>query len=383
MDFVEGLPKSDGYDVVMVVVDRLTKYAHFIKLSHPYESPDVALLFVKEIVRLHGYPKTIVSDRDKTFTGGFWRLAGTNLCFSTAYHPQTDGQTEVTNRTMETFLRCFSSEKPRQWSTYLPWAELSYNTSYHTAIKMTPFKAVYGRDPPTLLKYEDGSTGNATLERMLLERDDMICVLQQQMLRTQHLMKQQADSHRREVNFAVGDLVFLKLRPYRQKSLARRPNEKLAARYYGPYEIEARVGPVAYKLKLPPTAKVHHTFHVSQLKASLGSALVPSTMPPQLTAEGVLEAEPEFVLGTRMNKQSGQEEVLIQWKGMPESECTWEWRRVMKGQFPKFHLEDKVNIKEGGNVRVDETMPILYQFRRRKASKIQALEAQDGEASGN
>ncbi|KFK29256.1 hypothetical protein AALP_AA7G109500 [Arabis alpina] len=214
------------------------------------------------------------------------------------------------------------SDKPRQWSRYLPWPKLSYNTSYHTAIKMTPFRAVYGRDPPTLVKYENGSSANATLEGLLVERDDMIRVLQQQILRTQHFMKQQADSHRREVEFEVRDLVFLKIRPYRQKSLARRSNDKLAARYYGPYEVEARVGPVAYKLKLPPSAKVHHTFHVSQLKAAQGSALVPIDMPPQLTEEGVLEAEHEFMLGTRVNKQSSQEEMLIQWKGLLESECT-------------------------------------------------------------
>lgn len=131
---------------------------------------------------------------------------------------------------------------------------------------MTPFQAVYGRKPPELLNYENGSTTNANLEEQLKERDGTLVLLKEHLHKAQQRMKKRVDGHRREVEFAIGDRVYLKLRPYREKSLAKRINEKLVARFYGPYKVAARVGEVAYTLKLPPGTKIHPTFHVSQLK---------------------------------------------------------------------------------------------------------------------
>jgi hypothetical protein len=151
MDFIDQLPKCDGYSVILVVVDCFTKYAHFLPLKHPYTALSVANTFFNNVVKLHGVPKTIVSDRDKFFTSSFWqelfKLLNTQLCMSSAYLAQTDGQTERVNQCLETYLRCAVSSTPKNWLKWLLQAELWYNSSFHTLLKCSPFKALYGMDP--------------------------------------------------------------------------------------------------------------------------------------------------------------------------------------------------------------------------------------------
>lgn len=227
MDFIEGLPKSEGYNSILVVVDRLSKYSHFIAIKHPFTASTIAAIFIKEIVRLHGFPTSEVSDRDKIFMSLFWKelfkLQGTQLLRSTAYHPQTDGQTKIVNKSVELYLRCFIHGKPKTWIKWLPWAEFCHNTAYHTAGKTTPFKALYERDPPRVIKVQKGDTSVSALEDQLLERDAILEDLKGHLLQAQQRMKAMADKNKRNVDFKEGEWVFLKLQSYRQQSLTNRP----------------------------------------------------------------------------------------------------------------------------------------------------------------
>lgn len=223
MDFIKGLPKAAGKEVIYVVVDRLSKAAHFMPLKHPYSALDVAQLFMDGIFRLHGMPKTIVSDRDPVFVSKFWKelfkLQKVSLLTSSAYHPQTDGQTEVVNRCLECYLRCLTFDKPKDWPHWLSLAEWWYNTSHHTSINMTPYEVVYGQPPPPLLPYLPFDSQLDMIDRSLQARETTIRKLKFHLARAQNRMEVQADKHRTDRSYSIGDWVFVKLQPYRQLSL--------------------------------------------------------------------------------------------------------------------------------------------------------------------
>lgn len=194
----------------------------------------------------------------------------TKLNRSTTYHPQSNGQTEVVNRGTETYLRCFCGERPKEWARWLHWAEYRCNTIFQKSLGITLFQAVCSRLPPPQIYYGDQDAPNST--EQLKERDIALGALKEHLRIAQEKMNRSAYQKRREVEYMVGDTVFFKIRPYRQVSLQRRRrNEKLSPKFFGPYKILERIGPVAYKLELPEKTSIHPVFHVSHGKTMMRS----------------------------------------------------------------------------------------------------------------
>ena len=342
MDFVEKLPMSDGADTVLVVIDRLSKYGHFIPLSHPFTAEKVASLFLDNIFKLHGLPDTIVCDRDKIFTSIFWKTMfeklGVTLNFTSAYHPQSDGQTERLNQCLEAYLRCFSGDRPASWKNWLSMAEYWYNTAFHASLGITPYEALYGTKhvPLNLGTLQDMIIPAA--QDLLIQRENVMKQLQENLVKAQQRMKYYADQKRTEREFKQGDWVFLKLQPYRQHSVVGRISFKLAAKFFGPFQVEERIGEVAYKLKLPSHSRIHPVFHVSLLKKFVGNTPITAGELPDYDQEEVLVLVPEKVLQRRQIERGGKNinQWLVKWKDLDNSEASWEDCTFIKLQFPQF-----------------------------------------------
>ncbi|KAH9649714.1 hypothetical protein KPL70_026087 [Citrus sinensis] len=355
MDFITGLPVSRGFMVILVVVDRLTKSAHFGSLPTQFTAVKTAELFVDMVIKPHGFPTSIISDRDLVFLSNFWKklfeLSGTTLRHSTAYQPQTNGQLEVVNRGLEQYLRAFTQDKPHSWVSLLGWAEFSYNSTYHSSIKMSPFQALFGRPPPAIALYSKGSTSIQALDEALSERDALLRSLKENLRQAQHRMIQKANAHRREAQFAVGDQVLVKLQPYRQNTMASCSCQKLAKRYYGPFPVLARVGPVAYRLALPSGSKIHPVFHISLLKPFLGSHTPDQHSLPSTSVDNQLLYLPAAVCAIRTVLKQGTRcrQILVQWQASSPEDSTWEEFDTFCKLYPDFHLEDKVNFEAGGD----------------------------------
>ncbi|GJY16498.1 putative reverse transcriptase domain-containing protein [Tanacetum coccineum] len=271
MDFVTKLPKSSqGYDTIWVIVDRLTKSAIFIPMRETDTLEKLARMYLKEVVTRHGIPVSIICDRDPRFASNFWRslqkALGTSLDMSTAYHPQTDGQSERTIQTLEDMLRACVIDFGNGWVKHLPLVEFSYNNSYHASIKAAPFEALYGRKCRSPVCWAEVGEVQLTGPEIVQETTEKIIQVKQRMQAARDRQKSYADLKRKPMEFEVGDKVMLKVSPW--KGVVRFGKRgKLNPRFVGPFKVIKRVGDVAYKLELPEElSRVHNTFHVSNLK---------------------------------------------------------------------------------------------------------------------
>jgi len=326
MDFVTSLPETDdGYNTIFAVVDRLTKMAHFVPTVSSASAADVANLFVANIFKLHGLPKSIVSDRDPKFTGELWKTLWSalevDLKMSTAYHPQSDGQTERTIRTLEQYLRALVTPD-KSWLDALPLAEYAYNSSVHSSTKATPFELMYGFTPPPPDHLFATWTDVQEVSDILLDwrvrmdraRDNIASAQVHQIV--------VANQSARVPSFVLGQEVFLSTKDLNLKS---NPSPKLRPRWIGPFKISRLAGENAVELQLPPEIKIHPVFNYDRLKPSIAPppGFPERETPPSepILIDGSLEFEVDRILKHRTNHRRA--EYLVRWKGYGEEHDSW------------------------------------------------------------
>jgi hypothetical protein len=343
MDLITQLPRSrNGNDAIVVVVDKLSKMIHCIPATTTINAPELAKLFVREVVRLHGVPSSIISDRDPRFTSSFWqelwKQLGTRLAMSTAYHPQTDGQTERANRTIEDILRAYVNHKQNDWDELLPLVEFAYNNSKQASTGFSPFFLNSGQHPfvPSTAAAVANSNGNATAEEMLATLFGSLKAAEQSINQAQSRQQKYANQHRRDEEFEEGEKVWLETANLNLKS---KITPKLSGRFCGPFVIKRKLSPLNYELLLPPTFSIHPIFHISKLRRHNESEKfdqfrpsLPARPPPEIK-DGEEEYEVESIRDRRERKWRGKlyPQYLVKWKGYPEWENTWEWGDSLSG----------------------------------------------------
>ncbi|WVZ93750.1 hypothetical protein U9M48_039707 [Paspalum notatum var. saurae] len=319
MDFIVGLPRTQsGFDSIWVVVDRLTKVAHFIPVKTTYSGARLAELYISRIVCLHGVPKKIVSDRATQFTSHFWKRLhesmDTRLNFSSAYHPQTDGQTERTNQILEDMLRACAIQYGTSWDKSLPYAEFSYNNSYQASIKMSPFQALYGRRCRTPLHWDQPGEKQLFGPEIIEDAECQVRMILENLRIAQTRQKSYADHRRRDLEFAMGDYVYLKVSPIR--GLRR-------------FKVKG---------KLAPLSGVHDVFHVSQLKKCLR---VPEE---QLQVDELNVQDDHYIeypvqileTAERTTRNKVIKMCKVKWSHHTAEEATWEREDNLRVDYPEL-----------------------------------------------
>lgn len=352
LDLIGPLPRTrHGRNAIVVFVDRLTKMAHFAATTMEVTAPQLAELFLREVVRLHGFPRDLVSDRDPRFTAGyweqFWKALGVRLSMSTAYHPQTDGQTERTNKTLESILRAYVGWKLNDWDQHLTMAEFAYNSAPQASTRYSPFYLNYGREATKPIdlalrnikaRGEQGDSAadvsNAAAADRLKELAEALVQAQNNVAQAQRRQALYADRSRRPASFAVGDWVMLSTKHLKEQGRDSQAGAaKLGAKWTGPFKVKGSPNANAYTLELPSHMRIHPTVNIEQLKPYWDGGAEFRTRvrqeqsrPDAVYTEdnGAEVFEVEAIRAARANHKRGRREWLVKWRGWPEAESTWE-----------------------------------------------------------
>lgn len=327
MDLVTDLPLSrHGNDSIVVFVCMFSKMIRCIPIVKAINAEEMARIFILEIYSKFGLPEAIISDRDVRMTGNFWpsffRVLGTRLSMSSAFHPQTDGQTERMNRSLEEMLRAYVGPRQDDWDDLLPLMEFAYNNKEHTATGFTPFYLNLGRHPHTSL------TRSLQVESDVPSVEDYIKRMREaqefaydNLNKAQETMKRRADDHRKPVTFSVGDEVLLSVKNVK---IPAHLTKKFSALYIGPYKVVKVLNEVAVVLDLPPElGKMERTFHVGLLKHYYPDEFNTSSKPPPVEVEGELEWELDAIIDKKRRGRNKVLHYLVAWKGYPRSEAKW------------------------------------------------------------
>ena len=353
MDLIVRLPETKNkHDAVFVIVDKLSKMAHYVPTRTDADAPELARLFINNVVKLHGVPESIVSDRDSRFTSTFWRSLweqfGTKLHMSTAHHPQSDGQSERQNRVLEESLRAYVSPLHDDWDNHLALLEFAHNSSVSASTGKTPFELNYGETPRLPIELIN-NTNVASVEQLLTQLKIDIDQAKMNIANAQRNQQHYANAQRRDVEFNVGDRVWIST-VHLSKVIPEQVN-KLRTKFVGPYSIIERVGKVAYKLELPPELRrrrIHPVFHVSLLKPYIVSDRFvdrdePRPPPDDIDEDGVERYEVDRIIGKRVRGRNRTVQYLVLWKGYPEHEATWEPAARLKEDAPEAVAEYEEN----------------------------------------
>jgi len=312
-DFITKLPLAQGYDAILVVCDRFSKMVHFIASIEKTSTEGLAKLFRDQVWRLHSLPESIISDRGVQFAAGMMKelnnLLGIQTKLLTAYHPQTDGQTERINQELEQYLRVFIDHRQEQWPDWLGTAEFAYNNKIHTATKNSPFKVNYRQDPR--MGFEGRRKGKYEAAGKFVEKMRKIQKEAKVALgKAQEEMKKFADRKRgKGEEYRVGDLVLLSTKDLKWQMKGRR-SEKLMEHFVGPYKIKGIVSSNAIELELPRTIKIHPVVNVSRVRLYKPQVEGQKKTPPKLV---IIEGEEEFEVEKNLNKRvvQGKEKFLV------------------------------------------------------------------------
>ncbi|KAJ1578417.1 hypothetical protein NDA11_005771 [Ustilago hordei] len=352
LDFIEGLPPSKKYDSktydsILVIVDRLTKFAILAPTHKTVTAKQTAVLLYGHMVRLFGYPDHMVSDRGRQFISGAWKAfaeqMGVKHSLSTAYHPQTDGQTERVNQVIEQYLRMYCNYEQNDWANLLDTAAFVYNNTVHNSIGVSPFFACYGWNPKAHpdIPQRLGVNDPGRFE-YLMDGKERCKYLQEQIREAQRRSVNQYNRKHKDIEFKVGDMVYINRRNWK----TRRPTPKLDTRFAGPYPVQERVGRRAYRITLPANLRVHDVFHVSMLEPARTSSLPQRAEQP--TIPSLPDEDLDFEVEALIDKRShnGTTEYKVLWRGYSEEAASWE--PVENLNCPD--LIQEYEVSEGGRV---------------------------------